>query len=139
MVMQMRRYPRHLTSIPFEYTLEDVVAHETEYLKNVSVGGLAFQSRVYIKEGSKIKIQIPILEPVFKVTGEIVWCKKGNEHYDVGVKFIDIKSKLHARMFEQVCFIEQYKHDILQKEGRRLTSEEAALEWINKYAKDFYE
>jgi hypothetical protein len=40
-------------------------------------------------------------------------------------------------MVEQVCHIEQYKADVLKKEGRELTGEEAAKEWILKYAKDF--
>ena len=39
-----------------------------------------------------------------------------------------------ARMVEQVCHIEQYRHEILKNEGRKLSSEAAALEWIQKYA-----
>ena len=42
-----------------------------------------------------------------------------------------------ARMVEQVCHIEQYKHQVLKKEGRKLSGEEAALEWIQKYAPQF--
>ena len=32
---------------------------------------------------------------------------------------------------------ENYKKEILEEEGRVLTGEQAAIEWINKYAKDF--
>ena len=40
-------------------------------------------------------------------------------------------------MVEQVCPIEQYRHEMLKNEGRTLSSEEAALEWIQKYAPQF--
>jgi hypothetical protein len=40
-------------------------------------------------------------------------------------------------MVEQVCHIKQYSKEILEKEGRKLSDEEAAVEWIEKYAKDF--
>ena len=41
------------------------------------------------------------------------------------------------RMVEQVCHIEHWKKEIREKEGRELTGEQAAMEWIKKYAKDF--
>jgi hypothetical protein len=36
-------------------------------------------------------------------------------------------------MVEQICFIEHYKNEVLETEGRALTSEQAAAEWIEKY------
>ncbi len=39
-------------------------------------------------------------------------------------------------MIEQVCYIEQYRKEVLKKEGRKLSGEEAAMEWVEKYAKD---
>jgi hypothetical protein len=36
-----------------------------------------------------------------------------------------------------VCHIENYKKEIYQTEGRVLSPEEAAMEWINKYAAQF--
>jgi hypothetical protein len=44
---------------------------------------------------------------------------------------------LRARMVEQVCYIENYKKVVYQTEGRLLTAEEAAMEWICKYASQF--
>jgi len=42
-----------------------------------------------------------------------------------------------VRMIEQICYIEHYRKEVLLNEGRRITSEQAALEWIEKYAQDF--
>jgi len=40
-------------------------------------------------------------------------------------------------MVEQVCSIESYQKKIYETEGRRLTTEQAAMEWIAKYAAQF--
>ena len=133
----MRKYIRHPSDMPLEFELGDIVAHKKEYLKDVSQGGLSFLSSRYIEAGSIIKIQIPIREPMFQADGVVVWCREKNGSYDVGVKFKEFKSEYGLRMVEQVCQIEHYKKEIFEKEGRKLTGEQAAIEWISKYAKDF--
>jgi hypothetical protein len=40
-------------------------------------------------------------------------------------------------MVGQVCHIESYKKVVYQAEGRLLTAEEAAMEWIGKHASQF--
>jgi hypothetical protein len=40
-------------------------------------------------------------------------------------------------MVEQVCAIEQYRGEVLENEGRELTAQEAAAEWIGRYAGRF--
>ncbi len=42
-----------------------------------------------------------------------------------------------ARMLAQIALIERYRVDILRREGRRLDSDGAALEWISRYAERF--
>ena len=56
---------------------------------------------------------------------------------DVRLEFISKDTLFVARMVEQVCHIEQYKQDIAAKEGRILSGEEAAREWIERYAASF--
>jgi hypothetical protein len=40
-------------------------------------------------------------------------------------------------MVQQVCSIENYRREVQQREGRALTTQEAASEWIAKYAGRF--
>ena len=40
-------------------------------------------------------------------------------------------------MIEQICHIEKYKKVLCTKSGKTVTGEEAALDWIKKYAKYF--
>ena len=133
----MRQYIRHPSDIPIEYELGDIVAQKEEYLNDIGEGGISFRAKNNIETGSIIMIRIPIREPIFEEKGIVVWCQKNNNLYDVGVKFKDASSEFRLRMIEQVCHIEHYKSEILEKEGRKLSGKEAAVEWISKYAKDF--
>jgi hypothetical protein len=133
----MRQFLRHPSDIPIKYNLGNMVAHTKEYLKNVSQGGLCFRSKISIDPGSNIHIQIPISKPVFEVNGIVVWCRRTNGHHDVGVSFGDAQTEFGVRMVEQVCYIEQYKKQVLEKEGKTLSGEEAAFEWIEKHAAGF--
>jgi hypothetical protein len=137
--MKEREYVRHPTDIPIEvdYDLSGIVADKVDYLSNVSFGGLSFQSLKNLETGAVINISIPLVKPVFHIRGRVVWCKRANEHFDVGVEFIEPERIFKARMVEQVCHIEHYKKEVLEEEGRHLTGEEAALEWIKKFAADF--
>ena len=133
----MRQFIRHPSDIPIEYNLGDVVAHTEEYLKDISQGGLCFRSKVRMDSGCAIHIQISIRKPVFEANGIVVWCRRANGHYDVGVSFRDTQTEFRVRVVEQVCYIEQYKKEVLEKEGRVLSGKEAAFEWIEKHADSF--
>lgn len=139
----MREFIRHPTDIPIEYELCDVGDYRKEYLKEVGHGGLSFRSCVFLEPCSVIRINISFHKPPFSADGIVVWCRKNEENedgcYDVGVEFEEKKTEYALRMVEQICYIEHYKKEILAEDGRKLTGEEAAIEWINKYAKNFPE
>jgi hypothetical protein len=42
-----------------------------------------------------------------------------------------------GRMEAQCCQIRRYRREVLSKEGRHLSHDEAALEWIERYAENF--
>lgn len=139
-----REYIRHPSDIPIHYQLDKVVSDHKDYLKNISKGGLCFNSHEAIPEGSRIRIQIPLARPEVEIVGRVMWARpaadshaQASETYEIGVKFEDPDMAFRTRMVEQVCHIEQYKKDILEKEGRCLTSEEAAMEWIHQYSRTF--
>lgn len=133
----MRQFIRHPSDLPIEYKIVGSDTPENESLENINQGGLCFQATNNITPGSSIFIRIPVRKPALEVEGVVAWCQKCNERYEVGVKFADEATEFNVRMFEQVCYIEQYRRDVLKKEGRKLSSEEAAMEWVEKYAKDF--
>lgn len=135
--MNMRRFIRHPSDIPIKVFLRDIVYNDQEYLNNIGVGGLSFKSRVPLDKGTIIKVKIPLVRPIFEATGRVVWCEAMKDYYNVGVEFMELDIAYRARMVEQVCHIEHYKKEMQTQEGRSLTGEEAAVEWIKKFAESF--
>jgi hypothetical protein len=133
----MRSFIRHPSNIPIDFQLEDVVEQGTDYLKNVSHGGLAFNCKSELPVGTVIRIKIPLVKPVFEAIGRVTWCRSDTDCFEIGIEFLDEDDRFRARMVEQICHIEQYKNDVFDREGRKLTGEEAAVEWITKYALQF--
>ena len=133
----MRSYVRYPTGLPVSVPLEEVVASETLYLNNISRGGLSFNSMVVLKIGTVIRLRIPPNRPLFEVFGKVVWCKKMSLQYVIGVAFINADDKARTQIIEMVYRIDEYRRKLLEQEGRGLTHQQAALEWIEKCWTDF--
>lgn len=135
----MRNYIRHPSDIPLEYRVEEPGPGHREQLKNVSYGGLAFESHDPLEVGTVIALRIVGVKPVFETKGRVVWHQQHGDHFEIGVEFLHQDDVFQVRMVEQVCHIEHYKREVLTKEGRNLSGQEAAQEWIAKYAAEFYQ
>lgn len=133
----MRSFIRHPSDIPIECQVDHARVQRTRTLKDVSYGGLAFAAREPMDIGVRIRVRIPGIEPPFEISGQVAWCRRQREEFIIGVQFLDESDSYRARMVEQVCHIEHYKAEVQEKEGRQLSGEEAAVEWIMKFAKDF--
>ena len=135
----MRQFIRHPTDIPIQYDHPDVSVNHDEPLNDIGEGGLSFRSCRYLEPGSDITVRIPVHHQAFEGKGTIVWSRKrpNEECWDIGVRFEDEASEYRLRMIEQVCYIEHYRKEALEKEGRDLSSAEAAAEWVKKYAGNF--
>jgi hypothetical protein len=106
-------------------------------ITNVSLGGLAFNSSKPLEVLQRVRISIPVLQQENHLVGNVVWCDKSNSGYEIGVEFEHSRDAFRLRMIEQICHIEHYRKEVEQQEGRKLSSQEAAREWISKYAGDF--
>lgn len=133
----MRSYIRHPSDIPIEFRQEPVSSNETRELHDVSCGGLSFSAATALEPETHIRVQITCVEPSFEAPCRVTWCRPMRGHYLIGVEFLAQQDEFRARMVEQICHIEHYKREVLAREGRQLTGEQAAREWIHKYAKDF--
>ena len=133
----MRGYIRHPADIPIEFQPLDSAQEQHETLSNISQDGLAFHSRVALAEGLLILIRIPLRQPPYVARARVAWCHPINGEFEVGVALLDPGDGFRSRMVEQVCHIEHYRQEVLRTEGRRLTGQQAALEWIGKFADKF--
>lgn len=134
----MRNYIRHPTSIPIHISSGDHLDQQVA-INNLSAGGLCFFTNIPVKVGSVVDLSIPNMAPDYQGEGVIVWRRNQKpEGYEVGVRFANDDEFFRVRMVEQVCQIEKYRQHLAEI-GRQLTSEEAAIEWIQRYAADFDE
>lgn len=137
----IRRYIRHPSDVPIRVTLDlvedDSGDLEDQTLTNLSLGGLSFISTQRLKTGQKASVCIPVLKQDNCLAGTVVWCEKSKSGYEIGVEFEGSKDIFRLRMIEQICHIEHYRKEVKLVEGRELSSEEAATEWIKRYAGDF--
>lgn len=142
----MRQYIRHPSDIPISYCLGKPVSsrpmepHEffaSDRLRDVSRGGLCFNAECPVRKGTPIHIEIAIHNPPYEADGTVAWCRPEGDHFAVGVQFNEPSTRFSVRMVEQVCHIEHYRTQVRENEGRDLTSEQAAEEWIERYAAEF--
>lgn len=133
----MTRFIRHPTDIPIEVKSHGQLSDDRPQTVNLSLSGLAFRCDREFTPGDIVDIRIPLVRPPFQVEARVIWCGEREQHFELGVEFLDQNDIFLARMVEQVCHIEQYRQDILRIEKRTLSSEEAAAEWIRKFASEF--
>jgi hypothetical protein len=143
----MRKFIRHPAAIPIDIAVDEQVAAPPVNQENISAGGLSFKLSKPVPVGAQLSISMPQIWPDYSATGTVVWCREDEEEeeeedgnaYEAGVQFVKSNEAFKARMVAQFCQIEDYRRDINHSEGRRLSSEEAAREWIVEHAEEFAE
>jgi len=131
----MRQYIRHPADIPI--TVECQKISKAKKLRDIGYGGLSFRSQEKLEKGTAVSISIDMVSPPCNVVGHVIWCKSYRGYFELGVAFDNEEDAFRTRMVEQICHIQQYKREVLEHEGRELTNQEAALEWVERFAHDF--
>lgn len=134
-----REYIRHTLDVPLEVETVANRGARVEHGVNVSYGGLAFLSGECLRSGDVIRLRIPTVDPPFEAAARVAWCRPEDGGFLIGVQFMDAGDAFRSRMVQQVCSIENYRKETAAREGRELTSQEAAAEWIARYAGRFPE
>lgn len=136
--MHTRQFIRHPVTMPIEAsrsTPHGPVPAMHAY--SIGIGGLAFRCSQSLAPGTLVHIRIPHVRPEFQTDARVVWCLDSEGGAELGVEFLNADDAFRARMVEQVCHIERYRQDVHDTQGRILTPEEAAAEWIDRFAATF--
>lgn len=131
-----RRFIRHTADVPIEVRTVEGQPPHTRTGVNISAGGLSFLSDDNLPVGTLVDIRIDSVQPPFSARARVVWARREQDSCHVGVQFLDDNDAFRVRMVEQVCAIEQYRRQVTE-EGRLLTREAAAREWIERYGSRF--
>tara|TARA_R110002096_G_scaffold71973_3_gene171623 strand:+ start:599 stop:1036 length:438 start_codon:yes stop_codon:yes gene_type:complete len=138
---RIRKYIRHPSDVPIqvasEWTEYNIDESADDTLSNVGLGGLSFISRSALETGQRVRVCIPILDQENYIVGNVVWCEKSAKGFEIGLKFESSEDVFRLRMVEQICHIEHYRKEVARNEGRELTTQQAASEWISRFASDF--
>ncbi len=136
---QSRTFIRHPVDMPIAVEPDQGQPSLVE-MRNLSLGGVAFCSDEAYEPGARVRVRIDCCNPPATVAGVVVWCEPCEayeEKYEIGVCFKDPADAYRMRMVEQACHIQQYRLDMVIREARYMTLDEAAREWINRYAPYF--
>ena len=131
-----RAFIRHTINVPLEVKLVPGAEAQSNEGINISEGGLAFTVDACLPNDSIIELRIPTVTPPFEAQARVAWCRAEGAKYLVGVQFLESTDAFQSRMVQQVCAIEQYRQEQM-REGRTLDNQQAASEWITKYAGRF--
>ncbi len=130
----MRSTVRYVTDVPVEVLVESQPREEP--LVDVSRSGLSFRHPEPLEIGSVVRLRISDVKPPFEARARVTRCHAEGARWRVGVTFFDADAHYRARMVTQICAIERYRQVMQKQRGRPVSSHEAAVEWIGKYAKD---
>jgi len=133
---ERRKFIRHPIDAPIQISPQSERALEHISIADIGEGGVAFYTNVLFQNGSVLSVKIPHVRPPFEALCVVCWQREKGNKFEVGVRFLDEDSQFRVRMVEQVCHIEDYRRKAVE-EGRTLSSEEAATEWVGKFAKNF--
>ena len=128
-----RKHSRLASDLPVKVLFEELVASESTYLNNISEGGMSFNSMRALETGSLVNVRIPLNKPIFDFACRVVWCTKKGVEYTIGVEFIGSDAAFRQRLVTMVQDIDNYRLQV-QEQGRHLTSQQATLEWISRFA-----
>lgn len=133
---ERRQFIRHPIDAPIQISPQSERALNHISIADIGGGGIAFYSNVLFQNGSVLSVKIPHVRPPFEALCVVCWQRERGNEFEVGVRFLDEDSQFRVRMVEQVCHIEDYRRKAVE-EGRPLSSEEAATEWIGLFAANF--
>ncbi|WP_394169990.1 PilZ domain-containing protein [Saccharospirillum alexandrii] len=132
----VRQYIRHPAAVPLKYQCQQPTEPNPTELLDISQGGLSFITEEALEPGQIVQVSIGVGDPPFETKGQVVWCHPQDDHFVIGLRFDNLENAFAVRMVEQICHIEQYRQQ-WERQGRDLTPEEAAREWIDLHARDF--
>jgi len=128
---------RHPQEIPIEVQSVGLRAQDCLPACNAGLAELVVEVSRCINVGEVVVVSMPSVNQGARICGKVIWLAKSADGYVIAVSFYSEKDAFRMRMIEQICHIEVYKKQVLAREGRALSDEEAAAEWITCFAASF--
>ncbi|MEH6444178.1 MAG: hypothetical protein V7784_09785 [Oceanospirillaceae bacterium] len=138
--MQVQSFIHHPSEVPVKLVVSDN-QFPLFCIDESSSTGVYIHTNARYSVNSCVEVEINVQSPAFFAKGYICSSEPVKEGigYETGVVFDCPDTAFAVRMIEQVCYIEQYRQKVSVSEGRELTIDSAAVEWITQHAANFPE
>lgn len=138
--MQSQNFIHHPNEVPIKIVVRDKQLP-------LSCVGQSSSTGVYIHTPTRydisscVEVEINVQSPAFFARGCVCSSEPLSEGigYETGIVFDCPDTAFAVRMIEQICHIEQYRQQVCKEEGRELSIDNAAVEWITQHAASFPE
>jgi len=132
------KFVAHPKDIPLHIEEVDALSTHGKSLDVSGFGGISYLSNKPYKLGQSIQLRLTEIDPDFCVVGRVFKCDEEGSEFRIFIEFPEKKDCYCVRMIEQLSHIEHYRRQA-KSQGRRLNFNEAAAEWIQKFAASFPE
>ena|SRR3989338_7121548 len=138
-MIDKRRFYRHPISVPIALSSSDKKNEGRSHSLDVSLGGLSFVWPHRLSRGALVDVNITVKEKLFEIKSKVAYAKQDGEtgQFRTGVCFTDYPSAFMARLAEEMLEIMEYRKNLRRELGREISEEDAAAEWIKRYADKF--
>lgn len=120
-----RKFYRHPTEIPIDVcpATESEFALAQHQMKNVSLGGLAFESDDRLEMGTVVRVSVSFPGSPIQMVGKVAWCRPegvDKTSFLIGIEFTENETGTSGDIVESACQAEVYK-DLLNNIAFKLT------------------
>ncbi len=131
--MEFVAHPRDL---PLDITLIEDQPFPQINEERAGFVGITYLTSHPFDNGRCVRVTLEEIDPNFCASGRIVECTREPDGYLISIEFPSSEECYCVRMIEQLSQIEHYRRQA-KMNGRRLNYNEAAAEWIQKFAANF--
>lgn len=130
-------YIPHPREIPVRVTVRKASGTVFRRLENPGLGGIRLICQQPHRPGLLVDLDVRVCGEWRQLRGLVVSLRDVEAGYEVGMGFLSRSDAFEGRMIEQACHIESYKQGISRTQGRNISAEQAAREWIGRFSATF--
>lgn len=136
---ERRRFLRCPIRVKMELQVADDAAGIRSQTGDLSEGGLHFFWMRALAKGTPLRIVLPVLDHLFKLSGQVVYSIRDTVTglFRTGVAFREPSSLFRMKLAEEILRIQKFRDELVKKRNENISVEDAARQWIQMYSKEF--
>ncbi len=135
--MGRRLFIRHPHGQPVDCRPAVGVGDQRDAHEHPTVGGIYVESERRFKPDTALIVTLSPRGERHEFLVRVAGSRLEGDIIYIALYLEDEADRFRVRIVEQLCYIEDYRQEVFREEGRELSAERAALEWISKYAARF--